>query len=61
MKEIDINSSREQADMIKYVERPIETSIKPEVAGLSKKFVRFMIEGVYWKRLISIPAVNKLA
>ena len=40
--------------MIKYVERPIETSIKPEVAGLLEKFVRFMIEGVYWKRLISI-------
>ena len=47
MEEIEINSSREQADMIKYVERPIETSIKPEVAGLSEKFVRFMIEGVY--------------
>ena len=60
MEEIDINFSREQADMIKYVERPIEISIKQEVTGLSKKFIWFMIEGVYWKRLISILAVNKL-
>ena len=49
MKEIDINFSREQADMIKYVERPIKTSIKPEIAGISKKFIRFMIDGVDWK------------
>ena len=46
--------------MIKYVERPTKTAIKSEVAGISKKFVRFMIEGVCWKRLISISAVNKL-
>ena len=60
MEEIDINFSREQANMIKHVERPTETSIKPEVIGLSKKFIWFMIEGVYWKKLISISALNKL-
>ena len=60
MEEIDINFSHEQANMIKHVGRSTETAIKPEVTGFLKKFVWFMIEGVYWKRLISIPAVNKL-
>ena len=36
MEEIDINSGREQADIIKYVKKPTETAIKPEVTWISK-------------------------